>query len=91
MVAHHETTIDPRATMCLLQLDLNSVPEIIQDDNSEDYAGAFYLYFKDGRFIQFRYDEPGSRQDIENERNEWLSMIQESHHILKTNVLPPWI
>lgn len=81
MVAHHETTMDPRATICLAQLE---TIEFLPSTESTGDENSFFFQFKDGRSIQFQAPNTGIR-------NEWIQAIEESHQILKSNSLPPWI
>ena len=86
MVAHHETTLDPRATICLTQLE--TIEYLSANSNESDLDCmdhlSFSLHFKDGRSIQLQASSAVVR-------NQWIHSIEESHHILRSNSLPPWI
>ena len=85
-MAHHEMTIEPRATICLSHLVcleyLTRSPDNEAGNESLENVHRFSLLFKDGRSIQFQTSEPSL---------EWIQAIEESHHVLKGNSLPCWL
>lgn len=46
---------------------------------------GFVLEFRDGRSIAFKVEKN------EEERNEWMDVLEESHYLLSSNPMPPWV
>ncbi|KAI8916117.1 hypothetical protein EDD86DRAFT_197706 [Gorgonomyces haynaldii] len=81
LIGSNDKTMEQRTT---IYLSLIEAMRYLEEDE------GFVIEFRDGESISFKL-EPSDVLDLEAERNMWMDVIEESHYILTSSPIPPWI